>query len=80
MSMYSYIQSCGIWSRIEQYKPVFVEPRYKAEFHTAMLNFYDKINDPTLNGAIFVAVCRGKVIVPSIFKSKSFIRYTHLAH
>ena len=26
-----------------------------------MTNFYAKINDPALNGAIFAAVCRGKV-------------------
>jgi len=26
-----------------------------------MFEFYDKINDPSLNGAIFIAVCRGKV-------------------
>ena len=56
-----FYQSTNIWSRIEQYKPIFVEPRHKAEFHTAMLNFYEKINDETLNGAIFAAVCRGKV-------------------
>ena len=54
-------QSSNIWSRIEQYKPVFVEPRNKYEFNTAMTNFYSKINDPALNGAIFAAVCRGKV-------------------
>ncbi|XP_021350741.1 regulator of telomere elongation helicase 1-like [Mizuhopecten yessoensis] len=28
---------------------------------TAMEGYYEKINDPSLNGAIFVAVCRGKV-------------------
>ena len=27
-----------------------------------MEDFYNKINDPSLNGAIFIAVCRGKVI------------------
>jgi hypothetical protein len=26
-----------------------------------MFEFYNKINDPSLNGAIFIAVCRGKV-------------------
>ena len=40
---------------------MFVEPRNKHEFHTAMENFYEKINDPAQNGAIFAAVCRGKV-------------------
>ncbi|OWF51735.1 Regulator of telomere elongation helicase 1 [Mizuhopecten yessoensis] len=30
-------------------------------FLIAMEGYYEKINDPSLNGAIFVAVCRGKV-------------------
>ncbi|XP_076079932.1 regulator of telomere elongation helicase 1-like isoform X1 [Mytilus galloprovincialis] len=51
----------NIFNRISQYKPVFVEPRGKMDFQDAMFEFYNKINDPSLNGAIFVAVCRGKV-------------------
>lgn len=39
-----------------------------------MEEFYEKINDPALNGAIFVAVCRGKV---NIFSSL-FIRYNNV--
>ncbi len=58
-------QKNNIWNRIEQYKPVFVEPRNKHEFHTAMENFYEKINDPAQNGAVFAAVCRGKVQLES---------------
>ena len=38
-----------------------MEPRFKAEFNSAIESFYDKINDPTQNGAIFAAVLRGKV-------------------
>ena len=56
-------QESGIYSRIEQYKPVFVEPKGKADFIEAMEGFYNKINDEALNGAIFVAVCRGKVSI-----------------
>ena len=59
------LQRNNIWNRIEQYKPVFVEPRNKHEFLTAMENFYEKINDPAQNGAVFAAVCRGKVLCPS---------------
>lgn len=51
----------NIWSRINHLKPVFVEPRRKVEFQQAMEDFYTKVNDPALNGAVFVAVCRGKV-------------------
>ena len=54
-------RNSNIWNRIEQYKPMFVEPKRKPDFQTAMLNFYEKVNDPKLNGAIFAAVCRGKV-------------------
>ncbi|CAL1540331.1 unnamed protein product [Lymnaea stagnalis] len=49
------------WNIITQYKPVVVEPKGKAAFVEIMDEFYSKINDPTLNGAIFMAVCRGKV-------------------
>ena len=57
----SLFQNSHIWNRVEQYKPIFIEPKMKAEFNTAMDNFYSKINDNTSNGAIFAAVCRGKV-------------------
>ncbi|XP_070556036.1 LOW QUALITY PROTEIN: regulator of telomere elongation helicase 1-like [Ptychodera flava] len=54
-------QETGVSNRICQYKPMFVEPKNKAQFHEAMEDFYQKINDPSLNGAAFFAVCRGKV-------------------
>ncbi|XP_077991647.1 regulator of telomere elongation helicase 1-like [Glandiceps talaboti] len=54
-------QESGICNRISQYKPMFTEPRNKTQFQDAMEDFYQKINDPTLNGAAFFAVCRGKV-------------------
>jgi hypothetical protein len=55
-----HFQKGGIWSRIEQHKAIFVEPKTKAEFATAMDNYYEKVNDPA-GGAVFAAVCRGKV-------------------
>ncbi|KAG7164976.1 regulator of telomere elongation helicase 1-like [Homarus americanus] len=54
-------QNSGIWSKISIGKPIFVEPQTKEEFNSAMEEFYIKINDPTLKGACFMAVCRGKV-------------------
>lgn len=39
-----------------------------------MEEFYEKINDPALNGAIFVAVCRGKVNIFSLL----CIRYNNI--
>ena len=38
---------------------MFIEPKNKAEFGTAMENFYDRVD--TGSGAVFAAVCRGKV-------------------
>ncbi|XP_019645194.1 PREDICTED: regulator of telomere elongation helicase 1-like [Branchiostoma belcheri] len=54
-------QESGVSNSISQYKTMVVEPRGKTQFVEAMEQFYDKINDPTLNGAAFFAVCRGKV-------------------
>lgn len=54
-------QASGLRGRIEQHKALFVEPKSKLEFSTAMDNFYEKVSDPSTSGAIFSAVCRGKV-------------------
>ncbi|XP_038057615.1 regulator of telomere elongation helicase 1-like isoform X2 [Patiria miniata] len=54
-------QESGIQHRITQYKEVFVEPKGKVNFIATIESFYEKINDPKLNGACFFAVCRGKV-------------------
>ncbi|XP_076441348.1 regulator of telomere elongation helicase 1 homolog [Babylonia areolata] len=54
-------QNSNVWDRIMAYKPVVLEPRGKDAFTQAIDDFYEKINDSKLNGAIFMAVCRGKV-------------------
>lgn len=54
-------QNCGTWSRLEQHKPLFAEPKGKGDFIETMERFYEKINDPNYNAATFFAVCRGKV-------------------
>ncbi|KAL9980948.1 hypothetical protein ACROYT_G009592 [Oculina patagonica] len=54
-------QNSGTWSRLEQHKPLFAEPRGKGDFVETMERFYEKINDPNYNAATFFAVCRGKV-------------------
>ncbi|XP_043351971.1 regulator of telomere elongation helicase 1 isoform X18 [Dermochelys coriacea] len=46
--------------RIEEVKPVFVEPRNKGTFTEIMDAYYDKIVCPKSSGATFLAVCRGK--------------------
>lgn len=54
-------QSSGIWGQIQRIKAIFVEPQTKEAFVQTMKDYYEKINDPMLKGAIFLAVCRGKV-------------------
>ncbi|NWX17252.1 RTEL1 helicase, partial [Aegotheles bennettii] len=46
--------------RIEEVKPMFVEPRNKGSFSEVMDAYYDKVACPKSNGAAFLAVCRGK--------------------
>lgn len=54
-------QSEGIWSSINNIKPIFVEPQRKDTFNTIINDYYSKISDPSTKGACFMAVCRGKV-------------------
>lgn len=54
-------QETGIWAQISRTKPIFVEPRGKDQFLNTMSEYYEKINDPDGKGAVFIAVCRGKV-------------------
>ncbi|XP_043267015.1 regulator of telomere elongation helicase 1 homolog isoform X2 [Venturia canescens] len=54
-------QSIGLWSKIADRKPIYVEPQSKDGFTNIMNEFYEKIRDPSCKGAIFLAVCRGKV-------------------
>lgn len=49
----------GIWHDINQQKEIFVET--KNELKVVMKGYYDKIDEPNSNGAIFMAVMRGKV-------------------
>ncbi|KFZ57964.1 Regulator of telomere elongation helicase 1, partial [Antrostomus carolinensis] len=46
--------------RIEEVKPMFVEPKNKGSFTEVMDAYYDKVLCPKSNGAAFLAVCRGK--------------------
>lgn len=54
-------QASGIWSQIQRHKPIFIEPQSKDVFVATMNEYYARINDPITKGAIFMAVCRGKV-------------------
>lgn len=50
----------SIWDRILQQKQAFVEPRGRLDFKTVVDEYHEAITDNP-NGAVFFAVCRGKV-------------------
>lgn len=54
-------QASGIWSQIKRHKPIYIESSAKEAFVQTMTDYYASINDPITKGAIFMAVCRGKV-------------------
>ncbi|KAI8580578.1 hypothetical protein K450DRAFT_236293 [Umbelopsis ramanniana AG] len=54
-------QNKSVWDRLTEQKQVFVEPKTKYEFSQAINGYYSRIKDPAFDGAIFMAVCRGKV-------------------
>eukprot|EP00899_Mesostigma_viride_P006227 jgi/Mesvir1/15605/Mv03214-RA.2 len=51
----------SIWERISKLKQPVVEPRESALFGQAQEDFLAKLDDPATSGAVFFAVCRGKV-------------------
>ncbi|KAG7521076.1 regulator of telomere elongation helicase 1 isoform X1 [Solea senegalensis] len=50
----------GQADRIENIKPMFVEPKGKGTFNETIDGYYNKVNDPASKGGSFFAVCRGK--------------------
>uniref|UniRef100_A0A8C9QWR7 Regulator of telomere elongation helicase 1 n=1 Tax=Scleropages formosus TaxID=113540 RepID=A0A8C9QWR7_SCLFO len=50
----------GHADRIENMKPMFVEPKGKGSFTEMIEGYYGKVNDPKSKGGSFFAVCRGK--------------------
>ncbi|XP_059096440.1 Fanconi anemia group J protein-like [Tigriopus californicus] len=61
-------QQTGVWEQLNRKKIVIMEPRFSDEFETNIRHFYDVIEstnhgpDPSgVDGALFMAVCRGKV-------------------
>ncbi|GIL94350.1 hypothetical protein Vretimale_579 [Volvox reticuliferus] len=49
------------WERIVRHKAPVVEPRESSAFGAAIEEFRAKLDDPATQGAVFFAVCRGKV-------------------
>ncbi|XP_078507813.1 regulator of telomere elongation helicase 1 [Lissotriton helveticus] len=50
----------GSHSRMEEMKPMFVEPKGKGNFSEIIDAYYTQVVNPKSNGAMFLAVCRGK--------------------
>ncbi|XP_039591030.1 regulator of telomere elongation helicase 1 isoform X2 [Polypterus senegalus] len=50
----------GCTNRIEDVKPMFIEPKGKGSFNEVINGYYTKVNDSSISGASFFAVCRGK--------------------
>ncbi|PNY14225.1 regulator of telomere elongation helicase 1-like protein, partial [Trifolium pratense] len=53
--------SASIWERICKHKKPVIEPRESSLFGSSMKDYLTKLNDSTVSGAVFFAVCRGKV-------------------
>ncbi|CAK7356664.1 unnamed protein product [Dovyalis caffra] len=57
----SQANSTTIWERICKHKKPVVEPRQSSLFPQAIEDYMAKLKDTSTSGAIFFAVCRGKV-------------------
>ncbi|GAB2228119.1 hypothetical protein Droror1_Dr00009949 [Drosera rotundifolia] len=53
--------STSIWERICRHKLPVVEPRQSSLFSLAIDDYMSKLKDSSTSGAVFFAVCRGKV-------------------
>ncbi|KAL5698490.1 DNA helicase [Ranunculus cassubicifolius] len=53
--------SSTIWERICKYKQPVVEPKQSSLFSSSIEDFMNKLKDKSTDGAVFFAVCRGKV-------------------
>ncbi|KAK8294061.1 hypothetical protein V6Z12_D06G229900 [Gossypium hirsutum] len=53
--------SSTIWERICKFKKPVIEPRQSSLFPMAIEDYMTKIKDTSTSGAVFFAVCRGKV-------------------
>ncbi|OVA13874.1 Helicase-like [Macleaya cordata] len=53
--------SSTIWERICKYKQPVVEPKQSSLFSSSIEDYMTKLKDTSTSGAVFFAVCRGKV-------------------
>ncbi|XP_062089395.1 regulator of telomere elongation helicase 1 homolog isoform X2 [Humulus lupulus] len=57
----SHANSTTLWERICRHKKPVVEPRQSSLFSESIEDYMAKLKDSSTSGAIFFAVCRGKV-------------------
>ncbi|GMY34229.1 regulator of telomere elongation helicase 1 homolog isoform X1 [Fagus crenata] len=57
----SHANSTTIWERICKHKKPVVEPRQSSLFSLSIEDYMAKLRDTSASGAVFFAVCRGKV-------------------
>ncbi|KAG6733763.1 hypothetical protein I3842_01G240500 [Carya illinoinensis] len=57
----SHANSTTIWERICKHKKPVVEPRQSSLFPSSIEDYLAKLKDASASGAVFFAVCRGKV-------------------
>ncbi|KAB1218583.1 hypothetical protein CJ030_MR3G026463 [Morella rubra] len=57
----SHANSATIWERISKHKKPVVEPRQSSLFPLSIEDYMSKLKDTSASGAVFFAVCRGKV-------------------
>ncbi|XP_002528200.3 regulator of telomere elongation helicase 1 homolog isoform X1 [Ricinus communis] len=57
----THASSTTIWERICKHKQPVVEPRQSSLFPLAIEDYMAKLKDTSTSGAVFFAVCRGKV-------------------
>jgi len=51
----------SLWSRLNKFKEVCIEPRNAVDMRDEMAKFVAKVDQPNGRGAMLLAVCRGKV-------------------
>ncbi|GAB4842167.1 Regulator of telomere elongation helicase 1 [Ancistrocladus abbreviatus] len=57
----SSVNSSTIWERICRHKQPVIEPRQSSLFSSSIDDYMSKLKDSSTTGAVFFAVCRGKV-------------------
>ncbi|KAB1226717.1 Regulator of telomere elongation helicase 1 [Morella rubra] len=69
----SHANSATIWERISKHKKPVVEPRQSSLFPLSIEDYMSKLKDTSASGAVFFAVCRGKVLSMSTDQGRAVV-------